>query len=166
MLNDDGGAVLMDFGSVMEGHCKISSRNQALAMQVWPFMKGESFAVRKRGKFDFDRGILRFWPSSLNDRTFCLMASFSACREYVSFQKKMFKKCCKIGLRNTLFILGRKMIVVCFVLFVCLLQYFIRFWLTWKKLKLQSSWERCRLGNYSTPFCRFTGITKIQFQPN
>lgn len=52
MLNDDGGAVLMDFGSVMEGPCKISSRNQALAMQelaaersTMPYRAPELFEV-------------------------------------------------------------------------------------------------------------------------
>ena len=120
MLNDDGGAVLMDFGSVMEGHCKISSRNQALAMQVWPFMKGESFAVWKRGKFDFDRAILRFWPSSLNDRTFCLMASFRLVESTYHFKKKSSKKVVKLGSEILyLFFAEKWSSFVLFCLFVC-----------------------------------------------
>ena len=34
MISDDGNAVLMDFGSVIQGRCKISSRREAIAMQV------------------------------------------------------------------------------------------------------------------------------------
>ena len=50
------------------------------------------------------------------------MESDSACRED-HFQKKLSKtdlpfRFCKIGLRNTLFIFGRKMVVCCFVCFV------------------------------------------------
>ena len=51
------------------------------------------------------------------------MASDSARRED-HFQKKLSKtdlpfKFCKIGLKNTLFIFGRKMVVCCFVLLFC-----------------------------------------------
>ena len=80
---------------------------------------------------------------------------------------------CKIGLRNTLFIFGRLMVVCC--LFVCcFLQHFVPFWLTFFKIKalieLRKMFSRkklfdVRLGNCSTPkifiFCRFTGFTKL-----
>ena len=34
LISDDGNTVLMDFGSVIQGQCKISSRKEAIAMQV------------------------------------------------------------------------------------------------------------------------------------
>ena len=34
LISDEGGTVLMDFGSVVQGRCRISSRKEALAMQV------------------------------------------------------------------------------------------------------------------------------------
>ena len=50
---------------------------------------------------------------------FCLVASDSACREDQKLSKTDLPfRFCKIGLRNTLFIFGRKMVVCCFVLFV------------------------------------------------
>ena len=81
---------------------------------------------------------------------------------------------CKIGLRNTIFIFGRKngRLFVCFVLFCCNI---VRFWLTFliealielkkmliyeEKIILCTVWE---LLNPKVPrFCRFTGFTKMQ----
>ena len=76
----------------------------------------------------------------------CLVASDSARREDL-FQKKLSKtdlpfKFCKIGLKNTLFIFGRKngrlllLFVVCCLLFVATLS---DFGLLFFKLKLSSS---------------------------
>ena len=52
MISDDGNTVLMDFGSVIQGRCKISSRQEALAMQdlaaersTLPFRAPELFEV-------------------------------------------------------------------------------------------------------------------------
>ena len=52
-------------------------------------------------------------------------------------------KFCKIGLKNTLFIFGRKMVVCCFVLLFCYVVLFVAtlsdFGLLFFKLKLSSS---------------------------
>ena len=52
MIGDDGGTILMDFGSVIQGRCKISSRKEAIAMQdlaaersTLPFRAPELFEV-------------------------------------------------------------------------------------------------------------------------
>ena len=44
-----------------------------------PFIKGKHFAVRNRGKFDFDHHFA-FWLSSFKDRIFCFAESFSTRR--------------------------------------------------------------------------------------
>ena len=74
-------------------------------------MKGKNSAVWERCKFDFGHycAILTIF---LKNITFCLTASFWARRED-HFQRKFSKTdlpfgFCKIGLRNTLFIFGRK----------------------------------------------------------
>ena len=126
--------------------------------------------------------ILRFWPTSWKDRTFCFFAwwhPFSA-RWEDHFQKKLSKtwtdlpfRFCKIGLRNTLFIFGRKngRLLFCFV---C--GNFVRFWLTFKKLKYllielrkmlikKNVFYVRRCLGIAQPlrwFCRFTGFTKMQ----
>ena len=87
-------------------------------------------------------------------------------------------KFCKIGLKNTLFIFGRKngrllFVVVVVVVVVCC--NFVRFWLTFflieafielRKMILRKKFYHVRFGNCSTPkvprFCRFTGFTKMQ----
>ena len=108
------------------------------------------------------------------------MASDSARRED-HFQKKLSKtdlpfKFCKIGLKNTLFIFGRKMVVCCFVLLFCcfvvlfcllqlclILAYFfflIEALIELRKMLLRKKLFDVRFGNCLTPkvprFCRFT----------
>ena len=103
------------------------------------------------------------------------MASDSARRED-HFQKKVSKtdlpfKFCKIGLKNTLFIFGRKngrlLLFVVVVVVVCC--NFVRFWLTFfliealielRKMLLRKKLFDVRFGNCLNPkvprFCRFT----------
>ena len=110
--------------------------------------------------------ILRFWPTFWRDRIFCLVASDSARRED-HFQKKLSKtdllfKFCKIGLKNTLFIFGRKMVVCCFVV-CCLLQlcpilaYFFLNWSTHRAKKDASKEKiiRCTVWELLIPYIRY-----------
>ena len=88
------------------------------------------------------------------------MASFSACRED-HFQKKLSKtdlpfRFCKIGLRNTLFIFGRKncRCVLFRLLQICpILAYFvvIEALIELRKMLLRKKLFDVRLGNYPTP---------------
>ena len=88
-------------------------------------------------------------------------------------------KFCKIGLKNTLFIFGRKMVVCCFVVLFCCFVLFVAtlsdfglpFFLIEAFVELRKMLSRkklyhARFGNCSTPkvprFCRFTGFTKMQ----
>ena len=101
--------------------------------------------------------------------------------ERIIFKKNLSKmdlpfKFCKIGLKNTLFIFGRKNGRSLFVVVVvCLLQFFVRFWLTFfkieafvelRKMLSRKKLYHARFGNCSTPkvpiFCRFTKFTKMQ----
>ena len=84
----------------------------------------------ERGKFDFDH-YFAFLTNFLKIENFLLNGIwFSSSRG--SFSKKNLSKTdlpfkfCKIGLKNTLFISGRKMVVCCFVvLFCCFVVLFI-----------------------------------------
>ena len=78
------------------------------------FLKREKFCSLESWVNSIFTTILCFLPTCWKDRTFCLVASFSARRED-HFQKKCVQngpslhiRFCKIGLRNTLFIFGRK----------------------------------------------------------
>ena len=114
-----------------------------------PFLKGKILRSGEweRGKFEFDY-YFAFLTNFLKKKNFLLSGiSFNSSRG--SFFKKNLSKTdhpfkfCKIGLKNTLFIFGRKMVVCClfcFVLFcfvVCC--NFVRFWLTffWKPFFLR-----------------------------
>ena len=117
-------------------------------------------------------------PEKSKDRTFCLVASFSARRDSRgSFSNKIVQN----GLRspsdfvkfnwaqNTYFIFGRKM-VVCFVLFcfvATLLQLCpILAYFELRKMLLRKKVFDLQLRNYLSQmapiFCRFTGFTRIQ----
>ena len=104
--------------------------------------------------------------------------------ERIIFKKNLYKtdlpfKFCKIGLKNTLFIFGRKngrlLLFVC--LFVCLLFvatlsdfgllfFLIEAFVELRKMLLRKKLYHARFGNCSTPkvprFCRFTKFTKMQ----
>ena len=89
-----------------------------------PHFKGKHFAgpESERGKFDFDHHFAFLTGSSLKDRIF---AWRHLCQlvKWIIFKRKFVQngssfRFCKIGLRNTLFIFGRKMVVTC--CFVCL----------------------------------------------
>ena len=85
--------------------------------------KGNIFAVSEREV----NSILRFWPTSWKDRTFCLVASFSARQEdhFLKMSKADLPfRFCKIGLRNTFFWQKNCCLFCC---------NFARFWLTLKK---------------------------------
>ena len=82
---------------------------------------------------------------------------------------------CKIGLRNNLFIFGRKMVVCYHVFFVCLFVatlsdfgflFLIEALIKLRKMFLRKKLFDVRFGNCLTPkvpgFCRFTGFTKMQ----
>ena len=105
--------------------------------------------------------ILRFWPTCLRDRIFCLVASDSA-RQEDHFQKKICPKrtfpsnFVKLVSKILYLFLAEKMVVCCcLLLFVvvvccCLLQLCPILAYFFFKLKLSSSWERCFQGkNYT-----------------
>ena len=92
-----------------------------------PFFKGTNFAVEwEGGKFDFDHyfAILTNFPK----RQHFLGSGIWFGSSKGSFSKKNLSKTdlpfkfCKIGLKNTLFIFGRKMVVCCCLFVCCLVQ--------------------------------------------
>ena len=110
----------------------------------------------------------------------CLKLKLSS-RELRKMKKKLSKtdlsfKFCKIGLKNTLFIFGRKngrLLLLFVVVVVCC--NFVRFWLTFflieafielRKMLSRKKLYHARFGNCSTPkvprFCRFNKFTKMQ----
>ena len=101
----------------------------------------------------------------------------------IIFKKNLSKtdlpfRFCKIGLKNTLFIFGKKMVVCCcLLLFVVVVVCcnFVRFWLTFflieafielRKMLSRKKLYHARFGNCLTPkvprFCRSTKFTKMQ----
>ena len=105
--------------SVMFPYCKF--RYLADQFLKNPLNKGQ-ILQSGRGVNSILIAILRFWPSSWKDKPFAWRNLFRLVRVEIrgSFSKKLSKteltfRFCKIGLRNTLFICGSKM-VVCFVL--------------------------------------------------
>ena len=70
---------------------KIRLRNLLHLFIFKTFLKGKHFAGPERGVNSILITILRFWPSSWKDRTFCLTASFSA-RWKDHFQKNVCPK--------------------------------------------------------------------------
>ena len=132
-----------------------------------PFLKGKILRSGEweRGKFDFDH-YFAFLTNFLQIKNFLLSGIlFGSSRGLFSIKnlsKMDFSfRFCKIGLRNTLFIFGRKNGRLLFVLFVCLfvatLSDFAYFFL------IEALIEP---GNCPTPkvliFCRFSGFTKMQ----
>ena len=96
----------------------------------------------ERGKFDFDHHFAFL-------TIFLKKVELSAWRNIFRLVERIILKICpkrsfhsefvKLGSEiGTLFIFGRKIVVFC--LFCC---NFVWFWLTFFKLKLSSSWERC-----------------------
>ena len=147
-----------------------------------PFFKGKHFAVEwERGKFDFDH-YFAILTNFLKRQHFLLSGIWFGSSKGSFSKKKLSKtdlpfKFCKIGLKNTLFIFGRKngrLLFVC--LFVCLLLQFlsdfgllflkIEALIELRKMLLRKKLYHVRFGNCSTPkvprFCRFTKFTKMQ----
>ena len=109
--------------------------------------------------------ILRFWPTSWKNRTFCLVASFLACREDHFQQKSCPKRTfpsdvVKLGSEIVYLFLAEKMVVCCCCCLFCLLQlcpilaYFfilIEALIELRKMLLRKELFDVQFGNCSTP---------------